>query len=169
MTAIPIPDDMLGKPEPVRKPGDFKRKGADGPPYVKSLTKTRQPTGKKDELLERCAARGIDVPPKATVPTLKELLGPDPAWELYGRPSGFGDLIDNAHNLIKWKERQVVLGIAMQPDVLHELDDVDGDQDERAALDRIANRAHEVAGSDIAADRGTWVHLLTEWAEEALT
>lgn len=146
----------------VRRPNDFKRKGPDGPPYVKSLTKTKQRTGRKAELLAECEARGIEVPPKATVAVLKELLGPEPAWELYGRPSGFGELIDNAYALIKWKERQVALGIAMQPDVLRELDGVEGDDEERAALDRIANTAHDVAGSDIAADRGTWVHALTE-------
>lgn len=152
-------------PGAVRKPGDFRRRGVDGPPVVPSLTKTRQPTGKKADLVAKCEARGIDVPVKVTVAQLKDLLGPEPADDVYGRPSGFGELIDDGWNLIKWKERQVCLGIAMEPGVLRELQDAD---DERKALDKIAAVAHDRAGSDIGARRGTWVHSLTEWAEEAL-
>lgn len=161
-----IPLDQPSSSATVRKPGDFKRKGTDGPPYVKSLTKTRQPQGKKAELLEQCKARGLAVPDKVTVPELKELLGPEPAWDLYGRPSGYGELIDDSWNLIKWKERGVALGIAMEPSLLHELHDVaDDEQAERNALDRIVNQAHDVAGSDIGALRGTWAHSICDWAD----
>jgi len=161
---LDAPNDY-GDTATVRRPGDFKRKGVDGPPYVASLTKTRQPTGKKDELIAQAVAKGIDVPAKVTIPQLKELIGVEPAWELYGRPSGYGDLIDNPFNLIKWKERQLVLGIAINPSLLRELDGCD-ESNERAALDKIAARAHAAADSDLAAERGTFVHLLTEWAEQ---
>jgi len=53
----------------------------------------------------------------------------------------------------------------MEPGILRELDNTD---DERKALDRIAMKAHDIAGSDIGAARGTWVHALTEWAEKEL-
>ena len=141
----------------VRRPGDFKRKGVDGPPYVASLTKTRQPTGNKAELIAQAVAKGIDVPAKVTIPQLKELIGVEPAWELYGRPSGYGDLIDNPFNLIKWRERQMIKGLLLEPSIL---DRGEGD------LDGIAARAHAAADSNLAAERGTLVHLLTEWAEE---
>lgn len=158
-----------GQPETVRRPNDFRRRGPDGPPWVSSPDKTRKPKGNKPELLAKAAAAGHalpDNPKDITVEKLIELLGPEPADELYGRPSGFGELIDDSWSLVKWKERQVALGIAMEPSILRELDNAD---DERHALDRIAMKAHEVAGSDIAAARGTWIHALTEWAEKELT
>jgi hypothetical protein len=159
----------------VRKPGDFKRKGVDGPPYVKSATGTRKRPGKKADLLAAARAEGhTQVDDTWTVAQLHELLGREPSWELYGRPSGYGDEIDNPYSLIKWKERQIALGFAMRPELLHqllrELDGItDGDeQAERAALDKIAAGAHEAAGSDMAAARGTWIHLLTEAVEQGL-
>ena len=163
---IDIPDSMLYGPSQnatVKKPGDFRRRGPDGPPWVASPDKTRKPKGNKPELLDKARAAGHDLPDKITVPELVDLLGPEPADELYGRPSGYGELIDDAWAIRKWGERQVALGIAMEPSILRELDNAD---DERKALDRIAMKAHDVAGSDIAAARGTWVHTLTEWAEK---
>lgn len=145
----------------VRRPGDFRRRGADGPPIVPSVTKTRQPAGLKADLIAKCVDRGIEVPDKATVAVLKELLGPEPADETYGRPSGFGAALDNPHALIKWKERQVALGISMRPTLLDRLHNIDPEQ-EREVLDGIVAQAHEAAGSSLSADRGTHVHLLTE-------
>jgi len=152
-------------------PGDFKRQGQNGPPYVKSLTKTRKPQGNKAELLEQAKARDLFVPPKTTVPELRELLGPEPAWELYGRPSGFGRLIEDEWNLHKWRERNTVLGIAMDPDLLMIMQDVGDDLSEREALDRICGRAHNTEHADtmMAADRGTFIHSLTEWADDGAT
>jgi len=164
-----MPDPFIAPNDPT--PGDFKRQGPDGPPYVKSLTKTRQPQGNKAELLEQAKARDLFVPPKTTVPELRELLGPEPAWELYGRPSGFGRLIEDEWNLHKWRERNTVLGIAMDPDLLMIMQDVGDDLSEREALDRICNRAHDTEHADtmMAADRGTFIHKLTEWADEVLS
>ena len=162
---IDIPDSMLygaSQNATVKKPGDFRRRGPDGPPWVASSDKTRKPKGNKPELLDKARAAGHDLPDKITVPELVDLLGPEPADELYGRPSGYGELIDDAWAIRKWGERQVALGIAMEPSILRELDNAD---DERKALDRIAMKAHDIAGSDIGAARGTWVHLVTEWAE----
>ena len=164
-----MPDPFIAPNDPT--PGDFKRQGPDGPPYVKSLTKTRQPQGNKAELLEQAKARDLFVPPKTTVPELRELLGPEPAWELYGRPSGFGRLIEDEWNLHKWRERNTVLGIAMDPDLLMIMQDVGDDLTEREALDRICNRAHDTEHADtmMAADRGTFIHKLTEWADDGAT
>lgn len=164
---IDIPDSMYAPSQnaTVKKPGDFRRRGPDGPPWVASPDKTRKPKGNKPELLDKARAAGHDLPDKITVPELVDLLGPEPADELYGRPSGYGELIDDAWAIRKWGERQVALGIAMEPGILRELDNTD---DERKALDRIAMKAHDIAGSDIGAARGTWVHALTEWAEKEL-
>lgn len=157
-----IPLEPASKHATVQRPGDFRRRGEDGPPYVASLTKTRQPKGNRPELVEQCIARGIEHEGR-TVPELRAALGPEPAWELYGRPSGYGDEIENQYNLMKWSERQIVAGIAAEPEVLRLLDESD---DRREALDRIANQAHEVAGSNVARDRGTFLHRVTEWADE---
>lgn len=122
MTAIDIPDSMLGKPEPVRRPGDFKRNHF-GAPIV-----TRP-----------------DDPTKTTI---------------YGRPSGFGGNLENPYNLIKWKERQLLIGV----DRLDHFK-VPG-ADDRDALDALAAKCHDAAGSNLAADRGTHIHTLTEHADE---
>lgn len=156
-----IPDSfMYGEPV-TRKPGDFRRKGENGPPIVASATRTRQPKGNKAELIAKCEQRGINIPAGATVAQLKELLGPEPMDEIYGRPSGFGGALENSYNLIKWKERQVAAGILIISDqplsVLEMVDHTDRD-----ALDRLVNDAHDAAGSSLAADRGTHIHLLTE-------
>ena len=165
-------NDPFTVPSDTRDPNDFKRKGKDGPPYVKSLTKTRRPQGNKADLLAQAAARDLFVPPKTTVPELRELLGSEPAWELYGRPSSYGRLIEDEWNLHKWRERNTVLGIAMDPGLLRILtaDEYLYTLTERQALDRICDRAHDTEHADtmMAADRGTFVHVLTEWADEVL-
>jgi hypothetical protein len=98
---LDAPNDY-GDTATVREPGDLPRHPKTGAPQVTDPTKTRQPQGKKDELIAQAVAKGIEVPAKATIQQLKELIGVEPAWELYGRPSGYGDLIDNPFNLIKW-------------------------------------------------------------------
>lgn len=164
---MPIELDTAEPERYERQPGDFRRRGKDGPPLVKSLTKTRKRKGNKPDLIAMCEAEGIDVPDKATVAQLHELLGPEAAWETYKRPSNYGALIDDETNLIKWKERQVALGIAMNPRILEHMRDAN-DENEKALLDRVCRDAHDEAQSMLAAERGTYVHLLTEWAEEAL-
>jgi len=166
-------DPFVGPNE--RPTGTFKRQGTDGPPYVKSLTATRQPQGNKADLLAACEARDIFVPTKTTVAELRELLGPEPAWELYGRPSGFGSLIEDREGLHRWDRRLTVLGIAMDPDLLRLMGDVNPDDaeapTENQQLDRIAARATDPdhADSKMAADRGTFVHTLCDWADEGMT
>ena len=160
---------------PNARPAGFKRQGVDGPPYVKSLTVTRQRQGKKSDLHAQAKALHLFVPPKTTVAELRELLGPEPAWELYGRPSGFGALIEDREGLARWDRRLTILGIAMDPHILTALQAVDPDDPEapteNQALDQIASQAKDEhhADSKMAADRGTFVHALCDWADEALT
>lgn len=160
---MPIPlDDFTGpggQPAYIRDPDDFLRLGIDGPPRVMC---TKNPTGLKAELQAQCVAAGLD--DSGTVKELKERLGPQPTFETYGRPSGFGNLIDDTYNLQKWGERVVALGIAMEPSVLERLQGTDP-ADEKSTLDGIVARAREVADADLASARGTFVHTLTEAAE----
>jgi hypothetical protein len=74
---------------------------------------------------------------------------------MYGRPSSFGAPLDNSYNLMKWKERQLLIGVAA-------LEPVAIDPADRDELDRYAAACHHAAGSHLAAERGTHAHLLIE-------
>lgn len=174
-------DPTFADPAPTRLPGDFARHPKTGAPYVSDPTQTRQPTGTKAELVAKCAARCIEVPAKATVATLKGLLGPEMRTVQYGRPSSLGKQIENMTNLQKWSERAVALGCfldfvaacdqAAEPALFVELLGLDDDHydlddaDARTLLDAIAVKAKNIAQAGIAAERGTHTHALTEDAD----
>lgn len=134
--------------------GGFWR-SADDAPWVSHPTETTKHPGLKADLLALCTERGIAVPDGATVPALHDLLGGKPKRVKYGSPSNLGTLIENGTNLAKWGERKVVEGLLADPSLL----DVDP---ETANLDGIVARAKRAARADLAADRGTHVHDLTE-------
>lgn len=154
-----------------RRPGEFARHPKTGAPYVASVDRLTDAGLKKAELIELCAKHSIEVPPKATVPQLKELLG-DRAKRgskvQYGRPSSLGKQVENTTNLQKWSERAEGLGLFLEPDLLAPLADVDPDKlnlddpDTRDLLDEIAVKAKNRAQAGIAAERGTHGHELTE-------
>jgi hypothetical protein len=85
-----------------------------------------------------------------------------PRRVMYGRPSSFGSALDNPFNLIRWKERKLIEGIARQEQAggvdLLNLDD-------RGEVDGFIAYAYDVAETSLAADRGTHVHLLCEWCD----
>ena len=167
---------------PVRTPGDFARHPHTGAPYVTDPTRTSRPKGTKAELLAMCETHGVEVPD--TMPTtgkrptnadlirLLEAAGVGPAALVqYGRPSGFGKQIENATNLQKWAERMVALGVArgvvdlvIDPAAVA---DVDPESREgKDILDRVARHAKTLAKADLAAERGTHHHELTEDDDE---
>lgn len=162
-----IPLDQPSSSATVRKPGDFRRRGTDGPPIVSSLTKTRQPTGKKAELQAKARAKGID-PGTMTVPQLKEAIGGEPADETYGRPSGFGDPLENSYALRKHIERGIAAGVVKLVVGL-ELDPMEVDLDDPDALDQLVVDAQDAVASMIWAERGTHVHSLIERHETGQT
>ncbi len=84
-----------------------------------------------------------------------------PRRVMYGRPSSFGSALDNPYNLVKWKERQLLIGAStIHPDEWATIG-----LDDRDALDGLAARCHEAAGSHLAADRGTHIHLLLQYVD----
>jgi hypothetical protein len=86
-----------------------------------------------------------------------------PKRVMYGRPSSFGGVLDNPYNLIKWKERQLLLGYSLiDRDLMPVIDPKDRD-----ALDQLASHCHHLAGSSLAADRGSFIHLLCEVVDRA--
>lgn len=173
----------LGQQAPEPIPGDFKRDPRTGAPLVVDPSKTRQPTGRKADLLAKLEARGITPPAKTTVPELKKLLGAEPAAPVvFGRPSSLGKQIENTTNLQKWSERATALGVFLDPELLQVLGDLDENQrnlddgEARELLDRIVVKAKAAAQAGIAAERGTHTHALTEdhdgerdWIERART
>lgn len=122
-----------------RRPGDFKRRGGgDGAPYVSD------PTGATVKSGER----------KGEV-----------KWLLYGRPSSFGKQIENAYNLLRWKERTLVLGCADR-DVAKATETLTGrdrdTQEWRSEADGVVAAAYRAAKAMEAAERGSHMHAVTE-------
>lgn len=137
--------------EPIeRRPGDFYRSKT-GTPYV-------------------AHPDGVLIKPKrkADPPQIKRLA--------YGRPSGFGKLIEDTYNLSKWSERTVALGLGVDyqlacdmlaaPELVAmcaQLVGRDRDTTEwRSDADRIVAEAKRLAKGGLAAERGTHAHALTE-------
>lgn len=83
-----------------------------------------------------------------------------PKRVMYGRPSSFGTALDNPFNLVKWKERQLLIGVCEL--MVANKGEIDIHPEDRDQLDGLAARCHEAAGSSAAADRGTHIHLLLE-------
>jgi hypothetical protein len=83
-----------------------------------------------------------------------------PKRVMYGRPSSFGAALDNPFSLIKWKDREELVGAAiLELDYEYIL----ANRDDKKVLDGIAADCYEAAGSHLAADRGTHIHLLCEY------
>jgi len=124
----------------VKKPGQWRRKGENGPPVV------TDPNGES----VRSGARKGEV--KMTV---------------YSRPSSFGKQVENVYNLQKWNERQGIIGLAQDDELLAEmrglLDHDDRDTTEwKAAADAVFTKAKRAAGAYLKADQGSHGHALTE-------
>lgn len=163
--------DTPARPDGIQRGrGGFLRNGADVPYVVDPTGATTTHDGPKADLIALCVERGITVPDKITVAQLHELLGRRPARVPYGSPSNRGKLIENSTNLTKWGERRVCLGIGADPALVElcaQLVALDVDSDEyRTLADTIVVKAKDAAEANLAAERGTHVHALTEDHDE---
>lgn len=137
--AITLPNTF--DEQPVRRPGDFYR-SKNGTPYV------ADPTG------------ALTKPKTKADPGHVKRLA-------YGRPSGFGKLIEDMYSIQKWSERQLCLGFALDPWTLVPkalaliVDDYDTEE-WRSDADGVVVATKRVAKAGIAAERGTHAHELTE-------
>lgn len=130
--------EQIDEPKAERRPGDFKRSGEDGNPWVSDPNGATVKSGKRAGQVK---------------------------WVQYRRPSGEGKRIENQYNLLKYKERRLVLGVGLaMSDAEHaELASLHPDSDEfRSMADGIVARAYDAAQMDLAAKRGTHGHLVTE-------
>ncbi len=168
MTDLPVIDDPFDGPaggaEPARLPGQFRR-NHQGAPWVAHPTDTVKPRGNKADLIATCQRLGLVDPGGRELDTLKndelrDLIGSEPKWVLYGRPSSFGKELDNDFNLQRWKERHLVRGLALDPSFTSRVD-----LSEDGVVDGMVARAYDAAQTSLAADRGSHIHLLTEIAD----
>jgi hypothetical protein len=110
-------------------------------------------------------ARGIPWVANADGETIKD--GSRPKWEQYGRPSSLGKDIENTYNLDRHNERQIVFGMLVEDGDLTnrllrlaELDQTSSEAKE--AADGIVALTKRLAKANLAADRGTHMHAVTE-------
>jgi hypothetical protein len=77
----------------------------------------------------------------------------------YQRWSSYGDVLEDRHNLEKWKVRMAALGIADRADLLLA---VAAHRDDKQKLNAICDQAIEAAKASAAATTGTALHSLSE-------
>jgi hypothetical protein len=162
---------------PPRKANTFRRRTEQGSPIVLSLTKTQNRTGTADEHKAAAAAAGIDLSAEAKTRGVQasgklaaELLGPMPADETYNRPSSLSDWIAGEQvGLDRWKDRNIIKGLAKDPGLLERLD-LAGNPggNDSAIIDSVIGAARNAAHDTMASERGTFFHSLTEWADAGM-
>jgi hypothetical protein len=76
----------------------------------------------------------------------------------YGRPSGFGIVLEDRFGLNKWQTRMACLGLAQRADLLAQFAAASDDR----ARDALINQAQEAAGASSGANMGSALHSFTE-------
>lgn len=83
------------------------------------------------------------------------------------RVTTFIDVLEDKSNLMAWKARQVLRGVAIDPKLINGVIDLDQSiKADKDALNRRAESAATVAGADDKATMGTFKHGLTELVDE---
>jgi hypothetical protein len=117
-------------------------------------------------------------PPPATI-KCRRCNGNGYRMEPYVRTTTFIDVIEDKSQLMTWKSRMTLVGAALEPslldDVLVHWDDLERaepkSEEEKAAknwLNRRAESATKRAGSDDKAERGTYLHGLSELVDQGI-
>lgn len=94
---------------------------------------------------------------------------PDPTTgeaRTWQRVTNFIKLAEDTYHLELWKQRNVAKGIAMRPDYVEAIQQLDVKQD-KDRLNKICSRAQELAGAHKMSDEGTALHTSTEIADYA--
>lgn len=90
------------------------------------------------------------------------ILQPDGREVAYTRMTTLCKMIEDTHNLEKWKQRNVILGLVERPDLLLS---ARAHRDDKSQLNRISEDAQEAAKAHAKATIGTALHKLTEDAD----
>lgn len=86
----------------------------------------------------------------------------------YTRVTTFIDALEDKENLLPWKMRMVLKGVALDPGFLKDVETMDVTED-RDVLNRRAEAAAELAGASEKADHGTLLHELSEQVDKGET
>ena len=89
--------------------------------------------------------------------------GKSKSWQ---RVTNFIKLVDDTYHLELWKQRNVAKGVAMRPDLVEAIQPLDVKQD-KERLNRIVERAQDIAGAYKMSSEGTALHTSTELADYA--
>lgn len=95
---------------------------------------------------------------------------PDPTGEKAGRKAFTrattgAKVLDDTYNLSAWDVRQVVTGIHSKPELLDQFPEFGDYQEQRAALEAIAEDARIAAGSKESSEHGTALHAWLEFID----
>lgn len=99
----------------------------------------------------------------------KEGLSAGKRYKSYTRTTTYIDVIEDKSNLQAWGERMVLLGVARDPKFLDGVTDMDPRREEKEVKDELNRRAQaakKIAGSEEKADKGTFLHGLSELVDE---
>lgn len=93
---------------------------------------------------------------------------PDESGDQIGwtRATTFAATLAEAHGLRIWEQRQVVWGLGRRPDLVTLASTIVGPEDKKA-LGAIVDSAHEAAGTQAKANRGTAAHAAIQRVEQA--
>jgi hypothetical protein len=81
----------------------------------------------------------------------------------YKRASSYGEVLEDKTNLMAWGGRMVLIGAATDPTLLREVLDKNPEfKQDKDWLNRRAESAKKVAGAEEKADKGTYLHGLSE-------
>lgn len=100
--------------------------------------------------------------PLVTVPDATLTPQGDIALVEYRRPSSAGQILENTLGLQKWHERNLVTGLATEPDLYRAAVEAISNGDKARTVDQLIRQAKEAAGGNLAANRGTFIHKLIE-------
>lgn len=89
--------------------------------------------------------------------------GKSKSWQ---RVTNFIKLADDTYHLELWKMRNVAKGVAMRPDYVEAIQPLDVKAD-KERLNKICERAQDIAGAYKMSDEGTALHTSTELADYA--
>lgn len=114
---------------------------------------------------DRCASTG-EVPSEKRPGKMNKCAGCKGAGRKkvsYTRVTTFIDVLEDKETLMTWKARKVLIGAALDTGFLKDITGMDDSQkDDRDTINRRAEAAAELAGASDKADKGTFLHALSE-------
>lgn len=87
----------------------------------------------------------------------------------YRRVTKFIDVLDDSYNLERWKQRNIVWGLAQSPDLILQATSVASPDQDKSILNGVAWSALQRARTEAAATTGTALHKLTERLDQGET